>query len=64
MYYVRNSSNTLISGIIQNRSISQIDSKTKKNLIQSNKTKTQTNNQQSNKPYFSKLDIDIKKVSN
>lgn len=64
MYYVRNSSNTLISGIIQNRSISQIDSKTKKNLIQSNKTKPQTNNQQPNKPYFSKLDIDVKKVSN
>lgn len=65
MYYVRNTSNSLMIDNFQNRSTSQLNLKSTKNMYLPNKTYVQNNeNNYSKKPYFSKLDVDIKKISN
>ena len=64
MYYVRNSTNTLIQAINQNRSNSQFNPKTSKNTTYLKKSKLSNKNESEKKPYFSNLDIDIKKLSN
>lgn len=64
MYYVRNSSNTLLNAISQNRSQSQFNQKTTKNLSINKKSKLHDKRENDPKPYFSNLDVDIKKISN
>jgi hypothetical protein len=65
MYYVRNTSNSLMFDNNQNRSSSQLNLKTSKKMYMPNKSSSRKNEYpNTHKPYFSKLDVDIKKISN